>query len=681
MALKFAISLVFLALALGGRPPQSSGLNLDNFDRTVRPQDDLFRAANGGWLSRTPIPPDRVTYGTYLELADKTDADLRTIIEGVAADRERQRGSARQIADLYASLMDQGRADELGLRPVAALLRRIEAIETARDLATEAGYFSAIALGGPFLGTVEEDAERAGVPIVTVAQGGTLLPDRDYYLQPDERFIDTRARYADYLTTIFGLAGRANAAADARAVLALETDIARLQWSQAEMRDPSRAPAKLSLRALEREMPGFDWASWARPQGIDRTGDVVLSQPSFFKDFASLVGNTTAGTSIETWKAWLLSRVLTAGAPYLTSALSDARFEFFGRVLSGQELPRTHWKRGVSLVNGFLGDAVGRLYVERHFPASSKARAEALVATLVAAFRQAITDAAWLSEPARRSALSKLSKVSTKVGYPDRWRDYRGLVIKPDDLFGNVQRARQFDAEYKLRRLTAPDAAREWLMTPQTINAYYNPILNEVVVPAAMLQPPLFNPEADDAAIYGAIGAIVGHELGHGFDDRGRQLDGAGRALNWWTAGDQRAFETKSQALVAQFTAYSPIEGARLNGLITLRENVSDLSGLAIAWRAYKMSLGGRPSPVIDGFTGEQRFFLSWAQAWKGRIRDEYLRQTLLSNPHAPPEYRANGPASNMAGFHEAFGTKPGDRMYPRARQEGDDLVGLRAQG
>jgi len=336
MALKSTISVVLLALAFGWIQPRSSGLDLTNFDRTVRPQDDLFRAVNGGWLSRTPVPPDRVTYGTYLELADKTDGDLRTIVERVALDRERQRGSARQIADLYTSLMDQGRTDELGLRPIAALLHRIEALKTTRDLATEAGYFSATALGGPFLGTVEEDAERAGVPIVTVAQGGTLLPDRDYYLAPDERFVDIRERYTEYLATIFGLAGRANAVADARAVLALETGIARLQWTQAELRDPARVPAKLSLGALEREMPGFDWASWARPQGIDRAGYVVLGQPSFFKGFAALVGATPAGISIETWKAWLLSRVLTAAAPYQTSALSDARFEFFGRVLSGQ---------------------------------------------------------------------------------------------------------------------------------------------------------------------------------------------------------------------------------------------------------------------------------------------------------------------------------------------------------
>ena len=357
-------SLVFVAfLALGLAPAQSptSGLDLANFDPGVRPQDDLFRAVNGGWLSRTTIPPDRVTYGTFLELADKTESDLRAIIEGVAADRDRQRGTARQIADLYASLMDQERAEALGFRPIADLVRRIDAIKTPRDLASESGYLSAIALGGPFLGTVEEDAARPGIPLVSIAQGGTLLPDRNYYLAPDERFVRIRAQYVDYLTTIFTLAGREGAASDAAAVLALETRVARLQWTPVETRDPARTATKFSLAALEREMPGFDWSSWARPQGIDCTGFVVLGQPSFFKGFAALVGATPAETAMETWKAWLLSRLLTACAPYLTRALSDARFEFFGRVLSGQELPRTHWKRGVSLVNGFLGDAVGRL--------------------------------------------------------------------------------------------------------------------------------------------------------------------------------------------------------------------------------------------------------------------------------------------------------------------------------
>ena len=664
MPLKTAALLALLAVVVTPKQVPISGLDLGNFDPTVRPQDDLYRAANGGWLARTSVPPDRVTYGTFLELADKTESDLRTIIERVAADRDRQRGTARQIADLYGSLMNKARAEELGLQPIATLLQRIDAVETARDLASVAGHLSAIALGGPFLGAVEEDLERPGTPIVTIAQGGTLLPDRDYYIKDDERFVRIRAQYVDYLSSIFTLAQRPNAARDARAVLALETAIARLQWKPEQTRDPSTTARKFSLTTLEREMPGFDWLRWARPQGIDRTGYVILAQPSFFKGFAALLETTPMATPIETWRAWLLSRLLTAAAPYLAPALSDARFEFFGRVLSGQELPRTHWKRGVGLVNIFLGDAAGRLYVEQHFPASSKVRVEKLVATLVAAFRQAITESEWMSERAKRSALAKLSRLSTKVGYPDRWRDYQGLVIKPDDLFGNVQRARQFDGEFTLRHVSQANARGEWLMTPQTVNAYFNPVLNEIVVPAAMLQPPLFNADADDAANYGAIGAIVGHEIGHGFDDRGRRLDGAGAEVNIWTPGDEASFAAMAQALVAEFNGYSPLEGAHVNGLVTLRENVGDLTGLAIAWRAYKMSLAGRRSAVIDGFTGEQRFFLSWAQAWKGQIRDEYLRQTLLSMPHAPPVYRANGPASNMAAFHEAFGTKPGDGMY-----------------
>jgi putative endopeptidase len=655
MGLKIAVFVAIVMAASAQNRLPASGLDLANFDRTVRPQDDLFLAVNGRWLARTPVPADRVTHGTFTELADKTETDLRAIIEDVAADRARQRGTARQIADLYASLMDQEHTDALGLTPIAPLLRRLGAMATPADLATECGHLSALALGGPFIGTVEEDLERPGLPIVAVAQGGTLLPDRDYYSSDAPRFAAIRAQYVDYLAAILGQLGRTDPRSDARAVLALETAIAALQV-------PSHAtrPARFSLAALGREMPGFDWARWARPQGIDRGGFVVLTQPTFFKGFAALI----ATTPLETSKAWLQSRLLTAAAPYLTRALSDARFEFFGRVLSGQELPRTHWKRGVSLVNGFLGDAAGRLYVERHFPQSSRQRVEAIVERLVTALRQAIAEADWLSSTAKRSATSKLSRLSTRVGYPSRWRDYSGLVIAPDDLFGNVQRARQFDGDYRQKRLTAAQALGEWLMTPQTVNAYYNPVLNEVIVPAAMLQPPLFTPDADDAANYGAIGAIVGHELAHGFDDRGRVYDGAGQVTNWWTAEDERAFTAKAQAMVEQFEAYAPLDGVRGNGLLALRENLGDVSGLAIAWRAYKASLGGRPSLVIDGFTGEQRFFLSWAQAWKGRTRDEYLRQTMLTTPHAPFDYRANAPARNMPAFHDAFATQPSDRMY-----------------
>jgi len=658
----FVLTLIAITLAAARSSERSaqSGLDLESFDPSVRPQDDLFRHVNGAWLARTPIPPDRVSYGTFLELADKAEIDVRAIIEEVAASRDRQRGAARQIADLYTSLMNQERIEELGISPVRPELQKIDGLRTTRQLAAEAGYLSSIAAGGPFPGAVEEDMGDPGRPLVNVSQGGTLLPDREYYLKSEARFAEYRAGYADYLTQLFVLAGRPNAARDARAVLALETELARMQWTQEDLRDPTRTAKKYSLRELANEMPGFDWFAWARPQGIDLSGRIILSQPSFFKSFAALV----PVTPLESWKAWLAARYLTACAPYLPRAFSDLRFEFFGRVLTGQELPRTHWKRGVSLVNGFLGDAVGRLYVGKHFPPPAKARAEQLVATVIAAFKAAIPEAPWMTAKTKRAALDKLARLSAKVGHPDRWRDYGRLVIKPDDLFGNVQRATQVENDYKLARFTRPVDHAEWLMTPQTVNAYYSPAVNEIVVPAAMLQPPLFNVDADDAVNYGAIGAVVGHEIGHAFDERGRRFDGTGAVRNWWTVSDEQAFESIASALVEQFNAYSPVEGAHVNGLVTLRENIGDLSGLAIAWRAYRMSLAGKRSPVIDGFTGDQRFFLSWAQAWRGRIREEYLHQTLLSTPHAPPQYRANGPASNLDGFYEAFAVKPGDGMF-----------------
>jgi putative endopeptidase len=653
----------FLTTASAQDRAPISGLDLSTFDRTVRPQDDLFRFVNGSWLARTPIPPDRVTYGTFLELVDKTDADLRAIVEEAIATRDRKHGPTRQIADLYSSLMNQDQIEAKGLEPVRSELRRLHSLKDARQLAEEAGRLSAVAAGGPFPGTVEETPDRPGRLVINVSQGGTLLPDRDYYLKDEPRFAEYRSGYVNYLTELLVLSqlvDRTGAERLARAVLALETELARIQWPQDDLRDPARTARMFSLVDLGREMPGFDWIAWARPQGLDANGSLILSQPSFFRDFASLV----PATPLETWKAWLIARYLTAYAPYLPRAFSDLRFEFFGRSLTGQELPRTHWKRGVGLVNAFLGDAVGRLYVERHFPPRSKARAEDLVASIVEAFKNAILEAPWLSDKTRRAAIDKLSRLSTKVGYPEQWRDYRGLVIKPDDLLGNVQRAKQFDNRDKLAQYTGLADQGDWLMTPQTVNAYYSPARNEVVVPAAMLQPPLFNADADPAANYGAIGAVIGHEIAHGFDEHGRRFDRDGRARNWWTPADERAFDGLAGGLVAQFNAYRPIESASVNGLVTLRENVGDLSGLAIAWRAYKSSLGGRRSPVIDGFTGEQRFFLSWAQAWRGRIRDEYLRQWLLSTPHAPPRFRANGPLSNLPGFYDAFDVQPGDAMF-----------------
>jgi putative endopeptidase len=650
--------------ALAGAMPRAqgprSGLEVTGFDRSVAPQDDLYRHVNAGWLARVTIPGDRVTYGAFAELLDKTEQDLRAIIEEVAARPNRPRGSAaQQIADLYTSVVDEARIEHLGAAPIQPELERISAIRSTRDVAAEAGYLSSIAAGGPFGGTVGIDPLNSGAPVVRITQGGTLLPDRDYYLKDDPALAAIRLKYLQYLTHIFELTGRAAPADDARAVLALETSLARIEWTEAETRNSPATYTRFTLRQLAVEMPGFDWAAWARPQGIDRSPAVILAQPSFFKAFAALVPDVP----IATWQAWLLSRYVTAAAPYLSRPFDLARFDFFGSILTGQELPRTRWKRGVSMVNGYLGDAIGKLYVEKHFLPAARDRVQRILANVIQAYREALRDCEWMTPQAKREALDKLAAISTGVGYPARWRDYTGLTIRPDDPLGNWQRALKFDGQSKLGDIGG-SAGGEWALPPQTVNAYYSAAGNEIVLPAAILQPPVFDLAADDAVNYGAVGSLMGHEIGHAFDDRGRRFDGAGAVRNWWTDRDASAYQERLARLAAQMDAYEPLPGLRVNGALTAAESMGDLGGLAIAFRAYKLSLKGKPSSVIDGLTGEQRFFMGWARIWRSKERDEYLRSTLQTNAYLPAAFRANAAAGNLDGFYDAFGVKPGNRLY-----------------
>jgi putative endopeptidase len=631
-----------------------SGIDRASFDASIRPQDDLYAHVNAGWLARTAIPADRVGYDSFTELGDKVERDIHAIITALAARPGRRPGSPeQQIADLYRSVIDEAAIAAQAAAPLRPQLARIAAIANISDLAAEAGRLSSTATGGPFAGTIGLDPDNPQQLIVAVTQGGLLLPERDHYFSADARSAAIRAGYEQYLTTIFRLIDRPNAAADAAAVLALERDLAALHSTTAEAR-------RVTFAQLSREMPGFDWNAWGRPQGMTQVGAVIMAQPSFFKGFAALV----PARPLDTWRQWLSARYITWAAPFVSDAFGDARFEFFGRLLTGQEAPRPRWKRGVGLVNGYLGDAVGRRYVEQHFPASSRARIDAIVSRVRAAFRQSIDEAKWLTPAARRAALDKLSKLRTRIGYPDQWRDYRGLVIKPDDLLGNVQRAMAFDEAARTRRANGQDDPRHWLLPPQTVNAAYAPASNEMMLPAAILQPPFFDVAADEAINFGAIGGVVAHELGHAFDTRGRRLDGDGAERDWWTPEDERAFLSRATVLAAQFRQHYPIEGARANADLTLNENVCDLGGLAVAYRAYRLALSGQASPVIDGLSGDQRFFLGWARAWRSKVRDDYARQMLATHPHAPPQFRVNGPASNLAEFYEAFGVKPGDALY-----------------
>jgi len=626
--------------AIGAHQSVGSGLDLSTFDTAVRPQDDLFTHVNGRWTSRAPMPPDRVIHGVFTELADRTDLDLRALIEEQAGRPSRPPGSpAQQVGDLYASLMDEDRIEALGSKPIDAELARIEAAGSISDLSYRAGYLSTIAGGGPFGGTLSADATNARGAIVTVTQGGILLPDRDYYLSADPKYAATRSKFLEYLTTIFSLTHRRDPAGDAHAVLVFETELAKAQLSQAAALGDGQRAERVALRDLMRSMPGFDWLEWGRAQGIDAETDVILPQPSFFRQFAA----AAKAAPLATLRAWLAARHITSAAPFLSSPFALARFEFFGRTLSGQSEPIPQWKRSVSLVSGYLGDAVGRIYVERKFPPAAKARVERLVANMIEATRQAIGESRWMTPKTREAALDKLRAIVTKVGYPDRWREYRGLVIKADDLVGNIERAHRFDNAYRLSRVRRPMERGEWLLPPQTVNAYYSPALNEVVVPAAMLQPPLFQLDADDAVNYGSIGAVIGHEIGHGFD---------------------APFQERASQLVEHFDQYSPLPGMRINGVLTLGENIGDLGGLALAYRAYRLSLNGRRAPIIDGFTGDQRFFLGWAQVWRSVIREEYLRQWLTWIPHSPPQFRANGPVGHIDAFYEAFDVKPGDKLW-----------------
>jgi putative endopeptidase len=637
----------------------TSGVDLQWIDKSVRPQDDLYEYLNGKWLKTFQIPPDKAVYGSFTAIDDAIQLELRGIIESLP--QSGGDADTQKVVDLYASFMEEQRLEALGLQPLQAEFAAIDAMKDVGAIPATMAHLSKIGAGGPFGLNVNVDARNSSQYAVTIFQSGLGMPDRDYYLKDDAKLKATRTKYVAHMEKMLSMAGDGQADKSAAAILALETSIAQVQWTRVENRDPIKTYNKRTFAELPQVMAAYDWRSFLRGTGIDgRTDWLIVNQPSYFVSLSKIMSSTP----LPVWKAYFKWRVLSASSPYLSKQFVDERFAFNGTVLRDVPENQPRWKRGINLIDGSLGEALGKRYVEKYFPPENKARMQVLVHNVLEAYRRDIELLDWMSADTKVGAQLKLAKVSPKIGYPDHWRDYSTLRIERGDLYGNVIRATEFDYWRQIDKLGKPVDRTEWNMTPQTVNAYYNPTKNEIVFPAAILQPPFFDAKADDAVNYGGIGAVIGHELSHGFDDRGSQYDADGNLHDWFTKEDHDKFAAKTKALVEQYNAYEPVPDYHVNGALTLGENIGDNSGLAIAYRAYHLSLGLHDAPVIDGFTGDQRFYLGWAQVWRGKAREAETIQRIKTDPHSPSEVRGLAPMRNQPGFYKAFNLKPGDKMY-----------------
>ncbi|SNW16397.1 endothelin-converting enzyme [Mycolicibacterium thermoresistibile] len=641
-----------------------SGVDLSFVDPAVRPQDDLFGHVNGRWLAEHEIPADRAADGAFRELYDRAEQQIRDLIEEAAQAGAPAGTDQQRIGDLYASFMDEQTVNRLGVRPLLDELATIDAAADRTELAAVLGALQRTGVGGGAGAYVNTDAKNSSRYLLYLNQSGLGLPDESYYR--DEAHAEVLAAYPAHIARMFALVYRDGDHRDtAERILALETKLAAAHWDVVKRRDAELSYNLRTFTDLADEAPGFDWTGWITALGTtpEQAAELVARQPDYLTAFAEL----WSSADLEDWKAWLRWRVIHARAFLLTDELVAEDFEFYGRTLSGTQEIRERWKRGVSVVENLMGFALGKLYVERHFPPEAKSRMDELVANLREAYRVSISQLDWMTPQTREKALAKLDKFTPKIGYPAKWRDYSALEIRRDDLYGNYRRGYAVEFDRDIAKLGGPVDRDEWFMTPQTVNAYYNPGMNEIVFPAAILQPPFFDAEADDAANYGGIGAVIGHEIGHGFDDQGSKYDGDGNLVDWWTDEDRTEFEARAKALIEQYDAYSPRELSgehRVNGAFTVGENIGDLGGLSIALLAYRLSLGGREAPVIDGLTGEQRVFFGWAQVWRTKYRPEEAIRRLAVDPHSPPEFRCNGVVRNIDAFYEAFGVTESDELY-----------------
>lgn len=642
-----------------------SGIELDNMQLTVRPQDHFYRYINGTWLDQTEIPADRARWGSFDELREQSQEQVLEIILDLSESQHEPGSDGQKIADMYRSFMDTLIIEELGLSPIQPELDRIDALAAHDDLVDFWGQQQQYRFGTPVNVFVSIDLMQSDRHITSASQSGLGLPDRDFYLRDDERSRQLLDEYRNYIKRLWeaaewDLAGWGNSDDAAERILDLESSIAENHWTRVENRDRQATYNKKTIAELSEMAPDFDWQRMLEQTGLGEINELVVRQPSYLQAFSEMWEDV----ALEDWKAYLRFHLLRRSASALSSNLADIHFDFYGRVLSGQEEQRSRERRTVSTTESVLGFMVGKEYVERHYPREAADRMTDMIGNLKIAFDQSIRELEWMSDATKEEALAKLTNFNAKIGYPEVWRDYDCVEIRPDDLIGNLRRSSLCEHERNISRLGERVDREEWGMTPQTVNAYYNVALNEIVFPAAILQPPFFNVEADDAVNYGGIGGVIGHEISHGFDDQGRRSDGDGNLRDWWTEQDEARFQTLAQIMIDQYSAYNPIDDMNINGELSLGENIADLGGVNVAFRAWQNSLNGEPSPVLDGFTGEQRFFMGWGQIWRIKFRDEALRRQLVTGPHSPGEYRVTGILSNMPEFYKAFEVQPGDPMY-----------------
>lgn len=660
----FAALAAFVALpaAFAAEPGLKSGIDKSNFDSDVRPQDDLFRHVNGKWLKEAKIPSDRPADGAFFGLRDLSEKRVREIIEDAA--KHNDDPDARKISDLYASFMDEARAEKLGIEPIKPELDAVAAISDKAGLVRELAALQRVGVPGLFGAYVRPDSKKSDQYITYLSQGGLGLPDESYYREP--KFESLRRAYVAHVGKMLGLAKVPDPDKAAAKVMEIETAIAGGHWDNVSTRDADKTYNKYSRSQLKTLAGGLDLDPWFEGIGGKDVQELIVREPSFF----TVLAKTVDRFPIDAWKTYLTWHVISDRAPLLSEPFVKENFEFFDKTLSGTPEIPPRWKRGVGTVEGAMGEAVGRLYVAKYFPPEAKEKMKVLVGNLIEAYRVDIQALDWMSAETKTKALEKLSKFTPKIGYPDKWRDYSKLEVRRDDLVGNARRAAEFALDYQLHKLGKPVDRGEWGMTPQTVNAYYNPVMNEIVFPAAILQPPFFDPKADDAVNYGGIGAVIGHEIGHGFDDQGAKYDGDGNLRNWWTPEDKTEFQKRTNMLVEQYNGFEPqqLPGQHVKGALTLGENIGDLGGLTIAYKAYTISLKGKEAPTIDGLTGPQRLFIGWAQVWRSKYRDAAMSRQITTNPHSPPEFRCNGVIRNLAEFYQAFGVKEGDKLWLPAK-------------